>query len=542
MTRATTSVGGDRAVSLSPAAIESPGGYFRAALYVLIAFACILAGIIARAVWLCDGHFGYPMDDTYIHMAMAKSFALHGVWGVTQYGFTSSTSSPLFTLLVAACYRLTGVREVTPLAINIVLSVAVIGWCAFALRSARLSVSRTGWAMLALMLSIPLPILAISGMEHILQVLLVLIFAHEVCRSLAEESAGARDYAVISVLSALLVATRYEGAFLAFAAGCLLAARRMWGVAATVGVGSIAPIVVYGEIAKQQGWPFFPTSLLLKANLPDGSNLGTVRAFLWGLGNNCVRAPHIVFLFVAAAFLLWVSIRKYRTIWRAEQCALILFLATTAFHMSLARVGWYFRYEAYLVAFGLMACLLCLERVGLSAVWESWRVPTTALTLCLLGAIAFRTVRAVYLTPTGIRNIYDQQYQMGLFLHEYFPRAAVVVNDIGAVSFLSDVRLLDVQGLGSVGAAEARFHGQYSPEWLRDRAVRDHAQLAIIYPHIGPPPDWIHQATWTIPDNWIAGRPSVGIYAIDPAVTPLLQSSLREFRSKLPRGVRQAGL
>ena len=47
-----------------------------------------------------DGHFIYQNDDIYIHMAIAKNVANHGVWGVTQHEFTSSSSSILYTLIL----------------------------------------------------------------------------------------------------------------------------------------------------------------------------------------------------------------------------------------------------------------------------------------------------------------------------------------------------------------------------------------------------------------------------------------------------------
>ena len=36
----------------------------------------------------------YPLDDTYIHMAIAKNFADFNCWGIDKYKFSSTTSSP----------------------------------------------------------------------------------------------------------------------------------------------------------------------------------------------------------------------------------------------------------------------------------------------------------------------------------------------------------------------------------------------------------------------------------------------------------------
>ena len=55
-----------------------------------------------------DGIFVYSLDDAYIHLAYAKNIFLHNVWGITSHGFTSTTSSPLWTLLITAVFFLTG--------------------------------------------------------------------------------------------------------------------------------------------------------------------------------------------------------------------------------------------------------------------------------------------------------------------------------------------------------------------------------------------------------------------------------------------------
>jgi len=57
--------------------------------------AVIVAVLEYLAIKKTGGHFCYPLDDTFIHMAVAKNLVLHGNWGITPAGFVSCSSSPL---------------------------------------------------------------------------------------------------------------------------------------------------------------------------------------------------------------------------------------------------------------------------------------------------------------------------------------------------------------------------------------------------------------------------------------------------------------
>ncbi|MGC2160834.1 MAG: hypothetical protein WA634_02895, partial [Silvibacterium sp.] len=140
------------------------------------ALALYLVGVIlllARSFVLADHHFIYALDDTYIHMAIAKHFAGVGVWGVTPFGFTSATSSPLFDLLLASGYFFTGPVIWLPLLISFGFGVAAIFMADRMLPSE--SKFRTV-ALLAFVLLTPLPSIGVLGMEHTLQIFLDLAF------------------------------------------------------------------------------------------------------------------------------------------------------------------------------------------------------------------------------------------------------------------------------------------------------------------------------------------------------------------------------
>ncbi|HVD77156.1 MAG TPA: hypothetical protein VNH43_06075, partial [Vicinamibacteria bacterium] len=91
----------------------APPGSSRRRGPVTIALSILLVAVGALVAWSwrhCAGHLVYALDDAYIHMAMARNLAEHGVFGVTRYGFTSSSSSPLWTLLLAGLFKLLGPR------------------------------------------------------------------------------------------------------------------------------------------------------------------------------------------------------------------------------------------------------------------------------------------------------------------------------------------------------------------------------------------------------------------------------------------------
>ena len=139
-------------------------------------FLALLAYVVSAGMKACGGHLVYPMDDTYIHMAMAKNFGLHGVWGVTRYAFSSSTSSPLYTLLLAMVYGISGVHEWTPLILNAVAGLGVLWVADKTLRTAGLRPVARFLGEALLVVAVPLPILAFGGMEHVVHLALTLLF------------------------------------------------------------------------------------------------------------------------------------------------------------------------------------------------------------------------------------------------------------------------------------------------------------------------------------------------------------------------------
>ncbi len=88
---------------------------------------------------------------------------------------------------------------------------------------------------------------------------------------------------------------------------------------------------------------------------------------------------------------------------------------------------------------------------------STWTAPKNlacgALALLLFFPLAMKGGRLLWFLPQCTTNIYEQQYQMGLFVRRYYQNSTVALNDIGAVNFLADIHCLDLLGLANAEVA-----------------------------------------------------------------------------------------
>lgn len=202
-----------------------------------------------------DRHLVYPLDDTYIAMAMAKNVARHGVWGVTRYEFASSLSSILWPIVIAATYRITGTNEVAPLAWNLLWASLVVGLCGVQSEARGLRPLPLFLALLGMVFLTPLPVLVFIGLEHTLHVLLTLAIASRAAAELSEgrNSLSAYPSAWLLILAALLVGARYEGLFLVGVLCLLWAALKGWRGSVVLAAAAAVPVIAYGVVRRRRG-------------------------------------------------------------------------------------------------------------------------------------------------------------------------------------------------------------------------------------------------------------------------------------------------
>jgi hypothetical protein len=527
-------------------------------LFASIVILCVTTGVLSTIIILReDGHLVYALDDPYIQMAMAKNFALHGVWGITRFGFTSASSSPLWTFLIAVSYMIFGVSETSPFYLSLLGGVLVLGVAYSVLRWYKLSPKFIFWTLVVLVFFTPLPTLIGIGSEHPLHAALTILLVFVAARLLSDQSPSTarRDLILLLAISPILTVVRYEGMFLILTIVVLFLLRRRWRTGAAVGLAGFSSILAYGAIGLAKGWSWLPSSVLLKGSFPIFTDLSTAVDSVFGPAYvNVKGGPHLVVLVLSSLFLALYAFDKRKSVWESRQVMTALFVAIALAHIQFCMMALFFRHESYLVALGIVVVIAQLadqlpQKLFAAPVDRALAVKHAggvALAGLLMYPCLVRAGAALVFLPQASKNIYEQQYQMARFVQRYYQGSIIALNDIGAVNFLADVHCLDLWGLGNYEVTKLKRERQYhTPDILR-LSRQAGVKVALVYdswytPLGGLPRDWVWVGQWTLPDNVVAGGETVSIYAVDESETIPLMQKLQNFSPLLPKEVKQSG-
>jgi len=523
----------------------------------------LMAVVIAYALNVSlkntDGQLVYALDDAYFHMATAKNFVEHGVWGVTKYGFTSSVSSILWPTLIAGADYAFGYYNYIPLFLNSIISILILIMInRFALTS---SESTAFLPLLIFLLTVifctPLVALVFSGMEHTLHILFSVLILYYGSRLLTNSEGSRRELLLVCFSGALLVLSRYEGLFMIASLGGLLLLSKRYGAFLALLVSSVSPLILYGLISVLQGWEALPNSLLLKGSLPDEISVKSIRDWLFfgAYRNLFLDQPALTVLVAVNLLIMFITNPAVNNLaFIRVMCS--LFLLTCLLHLLFASVGWFYRYEAYLYAMAIMGPMLFIlnSKNFFREIYERWqntspqwignRIYFISAILSSIIFIAAPLSARAYIScahiTKAIENNYLEHIMPARFLQRYFSSAHVVLSDIGAAAYLSDVKILDAYGLASLYPLQCRkSSGGYTAKDL-DAWSREHkAPIAILQTEWADiarviPDNWIKVAQWKIPHNVIFGDTTVVFFATGPMEPATIKRYLTEFQKTAP--------
>lgn len=530
------------------------------ALMVLIICVVVLFNVILHNN---GGHFVYCLDDAYIHMSMAKNLADYGVYGVTPYEYTSSSSSLLWTLLLSAVVFLIGDRELTPLALNIFFSaILLVTVYVFIRRKNQNRISQFSLLLLVLF-STSLFTLIFSGMEHVLQSIIVLIFVWLIANLLEKDRPNIpkKFYIIVFALAATLLITRLESAAMLIVVAILFLFRKRVGEAFFIGIIAMLPLFISQLIAISHGWSLLPNSIIMRFGAqgyyssqtqvlvsPEAGFLdkfSDIANSVWFRINN---GGEIAILLATTLVLFFIHIGISGWRWKTERLLLLLFIGIASLHLKFGTIGYFYRYEAYMIPLGLLTIAINLD-VNISSSKKNNCLKIISLAVCgvfLLFSLGNRALIATRAIPVASKNIYEQQYQMGRFVHDYYSGHAVALNDIGAVSYYSDIRLLDLVGLANKEVGQLKIDRAYTTEDIQRLVHKKNVSLVIVYDKwfqsggvTGLPASWTKVGEWSISDNIVCGDDTVAFYAPLPAYINRITTEMQDFERFLPEGVKQ---
>jgi hypothetical protein len=381
-------------------------------------------------------------------------------------------------------------------------------------------------------------------MEHLLHALVAVALVHVAARqyerSPEEISIGA--IALLLLLVSLAVAIRYESLFLVapIAAGFAIGKRRLLlGVA--IVFFALLPVVLFGLYSILHGGEFLPNSVLIKGRMPHLS-VASMGGFVRDAAVLLKDHPHVLLLLVAVPALLMRG-RRHSP---GTRLGLVVLLVATLAHVGFAKLGWFFRYEAYLMAIWISVSAIALTEqelhLGRLLPPGEPRLWGAVVLVFALFPLLFRGAHSLYQTVPATHDIYRHQEQMARFLARYYPEDHVAANDIGAITYRSDIHLLDLFGLASLPVLDAKRRHAFNTARIDALAREEKVKIALVYDTWftdfgGLPEAWKKVGQWRAPDPHILGGDTISIYAVDRAEAPRLADHLREFAPELPRDV-----
>ncbi len=527
----------------------------------------IQTGLVLAAALLCtfipvmilemqahqlNGSFIYPVDDTFIHMQLARNIALNSTWGINSHEFSSASSSLLYTLLLASLFRIFSGSMILPLVVNSIAAIILLYSIHQWLIKQQLNVWWHLVVLLAVVFFTPLPIMVISGMEHTLQCLFSFLFlfhgADWIATRMQQPDSNRHVPWNLLIYACLVTAIRYEGLFLVavFCLALLYFKQTRW--AFLIGSAGLLPVVLFGIYSLSKGSYFLPNSVLIKSEEVSLFGNGVSHFFTTLLVDKLtLMKPGITLLATQRLLLLlpltYLMLQNNRPL-NSYSLIVVLLFAVVILHLGLAATGKFYRYEAYLILCSiLIISTASVQNVGVYFHSTTFltRIVSFLFLFFLLMPVVLRSTAAFSKARQACINIYEQQYQMASFLRSYYPSTTIAANDIGAVSFFTKCEVIDLWGLGSIEVTKSRKNNVWSAHFLDSFSRKRNTKLAIIYDswfHPTPGNFWTKIGSWKIENNVVCGDDMVCFYAIDSTIVNEMKNNFRSYsRDKLPRTV-----
>jgi hypothetical protein len=501
------------------------------------------------------GWFSYPIDDCFVNLAVAKNIVTSGTWGINSDIFAGISSSPLWTLIVSACFKIAGVHLRIPWMLNVIFSIGLILYIDAALAYyGRKRLTRNITLILVIFFA-PLLTISFLGMEHVLHAALVIPFVHLASLQLDEirnQTKASRGFVLI-LLAILLVATRYESLALVLPASFFFWKKKERGYSILLTVCALLPVVAYAVYSTSNGGLILPNRFFLHfLGTPFDIESILKSRILFPLIDN----PGLVAISIVSFTVIYRRYHRYGIPWDKGIIASFLLSINIIAHLFISNYGQFYRHELYIyvMAFFVGSWIWIDEFPdifrNIRGHLVSWPERLAfLLVLLLLFPVAWDLGRRPALlrkVPTSLQNVYDQQIQISRFFSRYFSSESVIVNEVGSIAFSGDVNVIDIRGPGSNEILNLKLANSFSSRDISKISKRENARVAIIYDSWFEdkgliPEEWCLAGKWRIRNNISCAEDEVSIYSTNIHHLDYVMESLKSFSILLSHRVTQKG-
>jgi hypothetical protein len=301
------------------------------------------------------------------------------------------------------------------------------------------------------------------------------------------------------------------------------------------------PIIVFGLYSISEGGHFFPNSVLVKGK--HSFSLITLIQSLFKVKNHILATFYLplitillLFLFSKYVFHKKDILNSLKTTIKENLIYAIIFIALIG-HLMFASTGWLYRYDAYLIALLILSIAFAADKIG-ERIGYATIIVSILFFMFLSESFKDRYQKGNFTLKYANKNIYDQQIQMAKFLKKSFNNSTIVANDIGSITYFTDIKLYDLVGLGSTDILDMK---KYHPDQFDNYVNSLHYDLMIVYDN------WFHEINFTnrnkiaqliIQNNEICGGDVVNFYLPNESENKAYAyRALEEFKKEIPADV-----
>jgi len=460
------------------------------------------------------GTIGFALDDAWIHAAVARNFIEGDGWSVVPGRTLSVSTSPTWTLLVAASYFVfrDPILSVLFLSLSLMVGATVI----FYLVAERF----TGRPLLALIggcLFFLNPI-AIWGLASGMELPLVLLSLMAVIAAYYSSDAISRvRLVVVPVLLAFAAVTRPELFLLIpiavldtfysiWVSGLDDSKRKAMKTAIIQGGITLAALSPYFIFNLATGGRLFPSTYYAKTLVRGIGLSAAVHSQSWGdIHRSLVTDPlvqvsdivrtlfshnPVVFLLFVPGLLLFCKAFSNQYTARGKLLAFSVLIIPWFMGMTSPTRALSNHAERYYVIFPPLVLLLSL--LGVDYLLRQAKLVVVPIVCVVLMALApWRTThRTIDYLVTDVDSTERLYHQMGVWIKENLdPQAKLAANDIGGIAFFAGSDLIDTMGLASPEIWPALWRAPGQPQdmnKLRDYLRQEDIDYLIVSPEYYP--------------------------------------------------------